>query len=232
MRHVRQSGAHLVLREAGMRSAQEKPRDKNYSVFLNIPYDKRFEKLYLAFIVGLVELGLTPKVTLGIPSGATRIDRIFELLKSCRYSVHDLSRVEMDRRLPPTPRFNMPFELGLAFAWSRLTPANHDFFAFESINRRAQKSLSDLSGTDFNIHDNRPNGIMRELRNVFDRRQNKPTVPRMMKSYNQLLRRLPALRKAAGTADLFQAGIFRDIVAACVAIRNSSRPDTNTSPLP
>jgi hypothetical protein len=62
MRHVRQSGAHLVLREAGMRSAQEKLRDKNSSVFLNIPYDKRFEKLYLAFIVGLVELGQPPGV--------------------------------------------------------------------------------------------------------------------------------------------------------------------------
>ena len=212
-----------------MRSAQEKPLDKNYSVFLNIPYDKPFEKLYLAYIVGLVELGLTPRVTLGITHGTARIDRIFELLKSCRYSVHDLSRVEMDRRLPPTPQFNMPFELGLAFAWSRLTPANHDFFAFESINRRAQKSLSDLSGTDFNIHDNEPKGIMRELRNAFERRQNRPTVPNMMKSYNALIRSLPELRKAAGTKDLFQAGIFRDIVATSTLRRNKSRPGTNTS---
>jgi hypothetical protein len=207
-----------------MRSEQERPLDKNYTVFLNIPYDRAFEKTYLAYIVGLVELGLTPKVTLGIPSGAARIDRIFDLLKSCRYSVHDLSRVEVDRTPPRTPRFNMPFELGLAFAWSRLTPASHDLFAFESLHRRAQKSLSDLSGTDFNIHDNHPAGIMRELRNVFVRHQDKPTVPRMMRSYDQLLRRLPALRKAAGTQDVFQAGIFRDIVAACVAIRNSSIP--------
>jgi hypothetical protein len=208
---------------------QEVPHDKNYSVFLNIPYDKPFEKLYLAYIVGLVELGLTPKVTLGIAGGAARIDRIFDLLKSCRYSVHDLSPVEVDRKKPPTPRFNIPFELGMAFAWSRLASANHDFFAFESMNRRAQKSLSDLSGTDFNIHDSKPEGIMRELRNAFERRQNRPTVPRMMKSYNELLRSLPALRRAAGTTDLFQAGIFRDIVAASTAIRNSSRPGTNTS---
>jgi hypothetical protein len=99
----------------------QRPLDKSHSVFLNIPYDKPFEKLYLAYIVGLVELGLTPKVTLGIPGGAARIDRIFELLQSCRYSVHDLSRVELDRKPPQTPRFNMPSELGLAFAWSRLT---------------------------------------------------------------------------------------------------------------
>jgi hypothetical protein len=200
----------------------QRPLDRNYSVFLNIPYDKPFEKLYLAYIMGLVELGLTPKVTLGIADGSARIDRIFDLLKSCRYSVHDLSRVEMDRKPPPTPRFNMPFELGLAFAWSKLTPANHDFFVFESIHRRVQKSLSDLSGTDCNIHDSTPEGIMRELRNAFARRQNRPTVPRMMQSYDELLRSLPALRKAAGTNDLFQAGIFRDIVAASATIRNNS----------
>jgi hypothetical protein len=205
----------------------QRPLDKSYSVFLNIPYDKPFEKLYLAYIVGLVELGLTPKVTLGIPGGAARIDRIFELLQSCRYSVHDLSRVELDRKPPPTPRFNMPFELGLAFAWSRLTPASHDFFVFESLHRRVQKSLSDLSGTDCNIHDNSPEGIMRELRNAFARRQNRPTVPRMMESYNELIRSLPELRKAAGAKDLFQAGIFSDIVVASTTIRNNSRPKTS-----
>src|SRR6266702_204684 len=223
MRHARRSGALHVLRKAERQNVR-KPLNKNYSVFINIPYDKQFEKLYLAYIVGLVELGLTPNITLGITDGTARIDRIFELLKSCRYSVHDLSRVEIDRKPPPTPRFNMPFELGLAFAWSRLTPANHDFFVFESVNRRAQKSLSDLSGTDFNIHDCTAKGIMRELRNAFARRENRPTVPRMMESYKELIRSLPALRKAAGTADLFQAGIFNDIVTTSTLRRNSSRP--------
>jgi hypothetical protein len=116
----------------------------------------------------------------------------------------------------------MPFELGLAFAWSRLTEAKHDFFVFEGVHRRAQKSLSDLSGTDFNIHDGKPEGILRELRNALDRRQNKPTVPRMIASYNQLLRRLPALCEDAGSDDVFQAGIFRDIVAASAAIRTDT----------
>jgi len=39
-----------------------------------------------------------------------------------QYSFHDLSRVELDKKLPPTPRFNMPFELGLVVAW---TKTNH-----------------------------------------------------------------------------------------------------------
>jgi hypothetical protein len=40
------------------------------AVFLNIPYDPQFERLYLAYIVGLTILGFVPRATLGIPSGA------------------------------------------------------------------------------------------------------------------------------------------------------------------
>jgi hypothetical protein len=82
------------------------------AVFLNIPYDDRFRHQYLAYILGLTQLGLEPRETLGIPSGERRLDRILALIQSCRYSIHDLSRVEIDRT-PPTPRFNMPCELGL-----------------------------------------------------------------------------------------------------------------------
>ncbi|MGA9896888.1 MAG: hypothetical protein WBQ09_02230, partial [Terriglobales bacterium] len=88
------------------------------AVFLNIPYDPQFERLYLAYIVGLTVLGFVPRATLGIPSGARRLERIFGLIQRCRYSVHDLSRVQLDRNAPRTPRFNMPFELGIAVAWA------------------------------------------------------------------------------------------------------------------
>src|SRR5216683_2018686 len=35
--------------------------------FLNIPYDKKFENLYLAYITGLTALGFVPRATLGFP---------------------------------------------------------------------------------------------------------------------------------------------------------------------
>ena len=101
-------------------------------VFLNIPYDAKFERLYLAYIVGLVELGLKPRATLAIPGGKARLDRIIDLIQSCSYSVHDLSRVEMDRNPPATPRFNMLFELGLAVSWAKRKPREHTWFVFES----------------------------------------------------------------------------------------------------
>ena len=90
-----------------------KPPVEPDACFLNIPYDDKFENLYLAYIVGLTAHGLVPRATLGVPRDARRLERIFKLIQTCRYSVHDLSRTQRDGT-PPAPRFNMPFELGLA----------------------------------------------------------------------------------------------------------------------
>ncbi len=185
------------------------PLPKPNSVFLNIPYDSGFRRLYLAYIVGLTQLGLEPRATLGIPGGESRLNRIVDLIQSCRYSIHDLSRVEIDRKPPcSTPRFNMPFELGMTVTWERMNPGQHTWFVFESRNRRLDKSLSDLKGTDPNIHDGTVKGLMRELCNAFVLPGPQPGVPEMMRTYIPLVRELPEIFSDAGTDDLFQARVF------------------------
>src|SRR3984885_3421054 len=82
------------------------------SVFLNIPYDAGFENLFLAYISAISAFGFTPRATLEIPFNR-RLDRILSLIEKSEYSIHDLSGVQLDRAIPCTPRFNMPFELGL-----------------------------------------------------------------------------------------------------------------------
>src|SRR5579863_4616373 len=101
-------------------------------VFLNIPYDKRYEQLYLALISGLCAFGLTPRATLEVVASKSRLDRIFKLMTRCPYSFHDLSRVQSDRTKPSTARFNMPFELGLAVAWTKAKRPSHAWFVLES----------------------------------------------------------------------------------------------------
>jgi hypothetical protein len=66
-----------------------KQRVEHDAVFLNIPYDPQFERLYLAYIVGLTVLGFVPRATLGIPSGARRLERIFHLIQRCRFGRND-----------------------------------------------------------------------------------------------------------------------------------------------
>ncbi len=157
---------------------------------------------------------MDPRVTLEIPGGTSRLDRIFQLMQSCQFSVHDLSRVELDRRRPSTPRFNMPFELGLAVAWERMRKAEHVWFVMESMNYRLTKSLSDLNGTDPHIHDGTINGVFRELGNAFVRRGKQPSVQQMWRVYREIRGQIPAILRQRGAASVFQAGVFRDISVA------------------
>jgi hypothetical protein len=92
-------------------------------VFLNLPYDREFEPLYLAYVVGLVRLGFEPKLMLAIPNDIGRLDTIIHLIQSCENSIHDLSRVQPNAA--GIPRFNMPLELGLALYRSRTTADQH-----------------------------------------------------------------------------------------------------------
>jgi hypothetical protein len=194
------------------------PHVKPNAVFVNIPYDEGFRRLYLAYIVGLTHLGLEPRTTLGITGTERRLERILTLIKSCRYSIHDLSRVQLDRTSPCTPRFNMPFELGLTVTWAKLNPKRHSWFVFEAMERRVQKSLSDLDGSEPNIHDGTVEGVMREICNAFVRtRAERPTVPEMMRTYRELSRKLNVITAVAGARSVFEARIFFDLCFAAKA---------------
>jgi hypothetical protein len=200
-------------RPPGREHISSRPRRRRSSakaVFLNIPYDHKFKHLYLAYIVGVSALGLAPFATLGIP-GDRRLDRILSLIQSCKYSIHDLSRVEVDAGPPRTPRFNMPLELGLAIAWKRLGSPSHSWFIFESQLRRAEKSCSDISGTDVYIHDAEVRGVFRQLRNALVRPDHQPTVPQMFAIYEELKPIVRRILRNAGTKDVYEAQVFAEI---------------------
>jgi hypothetical protein len=190
----------------------EPPTVKEYGVFLNIPYDRAFEALYLAFIGGVRAFQLTPRAKLEIPGGERRLDRILDLVCQCRYSFHDLSRVELNVKQPATPRFNMPFELGLAVAWQKFREPTHIWCVFETRNWRASKSLSDLSGTDVYVHDGTPTGVFRELRNALVLADHQPTVAQMAAIYRGLRRGLPAIMRNTGARSPFEASVFADLI--------------------
>jgi len=180
------------------------------AVFLNIPYDEEFKELYLAYIVGLYQLGLKPRITSGIPGGERRLDRVFALIRSCRYSIHDLSRVELSVSSPATPRFNMPLELGLAIAWAKLHPKRHTWFLWESTPRRVQKSLSDLDGTDAYIHFGAAEGVMSELRNAF-LVDDAPPAPEMLDAYRLIASNVESALAKSGTRNVYAASVFKEL---------------------
>lgn len=198
-----------------------KPRVDKDSVFLNIPYDPAFEKLFLAYIAGISAFGFTPRATLEIPFGERRLDRILSLILESRYSIHDLSWVKLDRKAPRTPRFNMPFELGLTVALSRSTHPRHSWIVCEAVPHRIKKSLSDLDGTDAYIHGDTVAGVFRELGNAFVGSARQPTVMEMAKVYRFLRSQLPLVLKRAAASSAFNARVFKElsVLASRVARR-------------
>lgn len=195
------------------------------TVFLNIPYDRPFSPLFLAYIAGIRAFGLIPRATLEIPGSTRRLDRIIALIKSCRYSVHDLSRVELDPTPPPTPRFNMPFELGLAVALDASFPQKrHTWFVFETAPWRIQKSLSDLNGTDAYVHDGTVVGVFRELAKAFVRIKKQPAVGEMQSIYERMVDVLPKFLADAGSEGPFQARVFQDLSIYAAEIADELAP--------
>jgi hypothetical protein len=182
------------------------------SVFLNIPYDKEFEDLYVAYIVGLTQLGFRVNATLAVPNQG-RLETIIALIAKSNVSIHDLSRIEISKGIP---RFNMPVELGLALYRSHMTRGGHRVYVFESKPYRAQRSTSDINGIDPQIHHGTPRGVMAGLRNILRQPGDVTTVPEMLTSYRAVRRKLPELRLNAGGKSLFEASVFHDLTLAAL----------------
>lgn len=192
----------------GRKSPASNPAD----VFLNIPFDSRQERLYLALIAGLTGLGLTPRSVLEIPPTQNRLSRLIALIHACGSSIHDLSRVQLDRGKPRCPRFNMPFETGLAVAWAHMPNVEHRWFIFESQNYRLQKSLSDLNGIDPFIHNGTVEGICGALTKAFYREG--VSAHDLVRKYRKLRPLAAKLKRDGHTKDLFNLAGFRGLVLA------------------
>jgi hypothetical protein len=179
-------------------------------VFLNIPYDAEFSSLYIAYIVGICQLGLKPHIASEIPGGKRRLDRILELIQGCRYSIHDLSRVEVSPSPSAVPRFNMPLELGMTITREILHPEQHTWFVWESEPYRLQRSLSDLNGTDANIHNDKTEDVLSGLRNALGR-DHPPPVPQMRRVYDLVKSALDSIFSNSGTRNPYDRSVFIDL---------------------
>jgi hypothetical protein len=125
------------------------------AVFINVPFDSSYESLFVTLVGSLVFLGQEPHCVLEVrEKGDGRLIRIVELMRTCRMSIHDLSRTG-------TPvRFNMPFELGLACSLKVAHPAAYEVFVLDSRPYRIDQTLSDYKGRDPLIHGGTCDGMV------------------------------------------------------------------------
>lgn len=142
--------------------------ERKHNIFVNCPFDPDFKPLFDAIIFTAALCGLKVRSALEISdSGELRFQKIVRLIGESGFSIHDISRTELDpvHRLP---RFNMPIELGMALGMKyHGTPKlrTHALLVLDTEKYRYQKFASDLSGTDIAAHGNDPALAIRAVRN-------------------------------------------------------------------
>src|SRR5438309_973882 len=82
-------------------------------LFINCPLDDEYLPLLRPLLFTVVALRLEPRLAIGrSDAGETRIQKIMDLIRQSRFSIHDLSRCRAQRK-GEFFRLNMPLELGL-----------------------------------------------------------------------------------------------------------------------
>jgi hypothetical protein len=117
---------------------------------------------------GIIACGFVPCCALDeSDSAVVRLDKILDLITACEFSVHDVSRVELDA-LSSLPRFNMPLELGADLGLRLRGPARHRrrrILVLDAVSHRYDQTLSDISGMDIEPHGNDAARLIKAVRN-------------------------------------------------------------------
>jgi hypothetical protein len=173
------------------------------SVFINCPFDPEYWPLFEAITFSVYDLGYYPRCALEVDdSSQVRIQKITEIIKECRLSIHDISRTETDGS-PPLPRFNMPLELGLFMGAKTFGTGKHKRKAamiLDTERFRFQRYISDIAGQDIRAHDGSTDKVIRHVR-AFLISQSPPTTflagaDKVIGRFQQFKAELPASLKA------------------------------------
>ena len=143
-------------------------RSYENSVFINCPFDPEYWPLLEAIAFAVYDCGFYPRSTLEVDdSSQVRIEKITAMIRACRLSIHDISRIETGGD-PPLPRFNMPLELGIflgAKAFGTREQKQKAGMVLDYEQYRYQRYISDIAGQDIRAHGGDPATVIRHVRN-------------------------------------------------------------------
>mgnify|MGYP001061533632 CR=1 FL=1 len=159
------------------------------NIFINCPFDKEYNPILKVLVFGSIYLGYKPLLSETLNSAESRVEGIQDLISKAKYSIHDLSRMESSKK-NELARFNMPFELGIDIGCRKFGNTNMNqkcLLIFDKIKYRYQKSISDLSGNDIEIHNDNPEIALRKFRNwIFKIKRDKiDSANKIWRLYNE-----------------------------------------------
>ena len=170
----------------------------NDNVFINCPFDKQYEPIFHAIIFAIFDCGFVPRCTLEEDDASQiRIEKIYSIINACRYSIHDISRTELDSK-NNLPRFNMPLELGIFLSAKKFGSGKHNKKSCLILDKKAyryQKFISDISGQDISAHNNSTKNAIRIVRDWLRGKSRRTTLSDgdvIWKRYQRFRKTLPS----------------------------------------
>jgi hypothetical protein len=173
-------------------------------VFINCPFDDEFAPGFRALVFAVLACGFRARCAREMADGTeTRIDKLYNIIEQSRFSVHDLSRTELDP-VNKLPRFNMPLELGVFLGAKRFGDGTQKVkrcLILDTEQYRFQKFISDLAGMDITAHGGNARrivGCTRDWLVTVSKRKSIPERALVIDSFDRFTKGLPAIAKTAG----------------------------------
>lgn len=126
-------------------------------MFINCPFDAEYRDFFEGLVFTIFACGFRPRSAKELDdSGELRLNKLYSLIRQCRYGIHDISRTDLDAT-NQLPRFNMPLELGIFLGAKKFgDKAQKEKMALvlDVEQYRYQRFISDLAGADIRAHNN------------------------------------------------------------------------------
>lgn len=138
------------------------------NVFINCPFDEAYQSTFDAIVFAIHDAGFRARSALEYgDSSENRFSKIIQIIRECKYGVHDISRIELSRvGKKLLPRFNMPLELGLFLGskeFGNKQQQNKSCMVVDREPWRYQATISDIAGQDIYCHEGKPHEAIREI---------------------------------------------------------------------
>jgi len=179
------------------------PAAPSASVFINCPFDKRYQPIFDAIVFCVVGCGFEPRCTLELTdAGEVRIENIYRLIGRCNHGIHDISRTEVDDQPYQLPRFNMPLELGIFLGAKRFggRSSRKRCLIMDRAPYRYKRFISDIGGQDIKAHYTRPVNAIRHVRDWLQSAPGKAAIPggtKIWQDYQRFRTELPVIAEEA-----------------------------------
>lgn len=187
------------------------------NVFINCPFDEDFAPGFRALVFAVIACGFNVRCAREMSDASeTRIEKLYGIIEQSRYSIHDLSRTELDAT-NQLPRFNMPLELGIFLGAKRFGDEDNRqkrCLVLDIDPYRFQKFVSDLAGMDITAHGGDPRlmvSLVRDWLITVSRRRSIPATGAILQDYDDFTAALPVIAADEGlnAAELAYADLER-----------------------